>query len=170
MTNTNENTQLVVEVANDLELSNIMTSETLAVVKDEKGKFKRQLVGYSAFSSIVPETQEQKIAMFNLFQSEEQAVPMKDAIGSKILVTDVIMKPYESVDEDTGEIKGGVVTYIFDKDGHVYVTSSKTVYFTLKQLFGAFGLPHYSEGEELTLEIFKKKGTNGDIINVKLLA
>lgn len=138
------------------------------VVRDENGKFKRKAI-FQAYSSVQAETREQKLALFNLLESDDIALPMGDNVGKQIKIADVIHNPYDAVDEDTGELTNGVLTYLIEADGTAYVTSSKSVYYTLQNAFKAFGAPHYNEGEELNVEIVKKKGREFQYVDVKIL-
>ena len=94
---------------------------------------------------------------------------MGDNVGKQIKIADVIHNPYDAVDEETGELTNGVLTYLIETDGTAYVTSSKSVYYTLQNAFKAFGAPHYKDGEELTVEIVKKKGQQFQYVDVKIL-
>ena len=132
------------------------------------GKYKRKAV-YNSFTSVRPETREQKIAMMNLLDSDDVALPMSAHIGAEIKIMDVILKPYDSVDEDTGEIASGVLTYLITPEGIAYVTSSKSVYFTLQTAFSVFGEPHYNAGEEVIVQIVKKDGQKFKYTDIKVV-
>lgn len=139
------------------------------VTQDERGKFKRRAV-YQPYSSLKPETTEQKIALFNLMEGDsEAALPMGEHNGAVLALSDVVIKPYNSVDEETGEIENGVLTYLFGNNDEVYVTSSKSVYHSLKNMFSVFGFPHYSEGEELEIKIVKKQGERFKYTDLELV-
>lgn len=138
------------------------------IVMDENGKFKRKAI-FQPFSSVVAETREQKLALFNLLESDDIAKPLGDNVGTKIKIVDVVHTPYDAVDEDTGELTNGVLTYLIEGDGTAYVTSSKSVYYTLQNAFKAFGFPHYNEGDELTVEVVKKDGRQFKYVDVKIL-
>lgn len=137
------------------------------VVQTPDGKFKRTAV-YNQFSSVIPETREQKINMMNLLDGDG-ALAMNDHIGAKIEIADVILNPYDSVDEETGEVTYGVLSYLIDTDGNAFVTSSKSVYFTLRKIFTVFGEPHYGEGETITVEIVKKQGQSFKYTDIKVV-
>lgn len=150
---------------NELQVNNQVATQ---IIQGEDGKFKR-VANYEAFTSVKPETREQKIAMMNLLDSDDVALPMNDYTGAQLKVADVITKPYNSVDEETGEITNGVLTYLITPDQIAYVTSSKSVYFTLQTAFTVFGKPHYSEGEELVVEIVKKQGQKFKYTDIKVV-
>lgn len=150
------------------EMMNTTVSEGYELTRNEEGKFKRRAV-YHAWSSVKPETREQKIAMMNLLNSGDEANALSDFIGVEIKIADVIFNPYDSVDEDTGELTNGVLTYILTPEGVPYVTSSKSVYFTLKNMFKAFGEPHYNEDEAVTVQAVKKKGLQFQYIDLKII-
>lgn len=145
---------------------NVNGAYELTVTPD--GKYKRKAI-YKQFSSVRPETREQKIAMMNLLDSDDVALPMNDYVGAQIKIANVIVKPYDSVDEDTGEITSGVLTYLIDPDNVAYVTSSKSVYFTLQTIFNVFGEPAYGEGQEVIVEIVKKQGQQYKYTDIKVV-
>ena len=150
------------------EIMNTNNQENYAVTKDEKGKFQRKAI-YTPFSSVKAETREQKIAMVNLLSDDSEAQPLKEHIGHQIEIADVIFQPYDKVNEDNGEIEYGVVTYLIDQDGIAFVTSSKSVYHTLKKFFVVFGEPHYNKDEALIVQIVQKDGRQFKYVDLKLI-
>lgn len=159
---------------NELELINgevLKEDENFLIVKTPDNKFKRK-AKYKYFSSLEAVTKEQKKRMFKLLNDsdgEGEALPAKENIGVKFKLVDVIHNPYDSIDEDTGERILGVITYLFSETGEVYVTSSKSVYHTLQNIFTAFGEPHYSEDDALDIAIVEKKGEKFKYIDVSLV-
>jgi hypothetical protein len=151
------------------EIMQTTVKENYEVQKDESGKFKRKAV-YTAFSSIVPETKEQKIAMMNLLSGDgDTTSPLGEHIGQQIQIADVIFNPYDKVNEDTGEMEYGVLSYLITPENQVFVTSSKSVYFSLKRIFQVFGEPHYSEDEVLTIKVIKKQGQNFKYTDIQIV-
>lgn len=150
------------------EISKVTITEDFEVIKNAEGKFERKAI-YQPFSSVQAETREEKIKLMNMLNDENSATPVNEVIGAKILLKDVIFNPYDRVDEETGEVEYGVLTYMVDNAGVAYVTSSKSVYHTLKNIFKAFGLPTYNEGEELKIEFVKKQGQQFKYTDIKLL-
>jgi hypothetical protein len=143
--------------------------ENYEVTQNEEGKFVRKAV-YNAYSSITPETKAEKIAMMNLLSGDdEKSSPLGDHIGAQIQVADVIFNPYDKINEDTGESEYGVLTYLITPDNTVYVTSSKSVYFSLKRIFQVFGEPHYEADDIITVQVVKKKGQNFQYTDIKLV-
>lgn len=147
---------------------NTNNQEAYAVTKGENGKFQRKAV-YSPFSSVQATTKEQKVALINLLSDDSEAQPLKGHIGHQIVLADVIFQPYDKVNEDTGEIEYGVVTYLIDQDGLAFVTSSKSVYHSLKKFFTVFGEPHYTPDEAITVQIVEKKGRQYKFVDLKLI-
>lgn len=141
------------------------------ISQDVNGKFSRRQL-YKEFSSVVATTHEQKIALFNLLNEEGQATPMKDAIGTQISLRDVIIQPYDKVNEETGEMEYGVVTYLIGQDDKAYVTSSKTVYNSLQNLTNAFGQPSYASDFAPIIEIIEQPSPakkSRTIVNIRLI-
>lgn len=160
--------ELTVSAGLQQEIMTISPDGKSMIVKDENGKFKRKAI-FQDFSSVQAETREQKLALFNLLESDDLALPMNSNVGTKIKIVDVIHRSYDAVDEETGELTNGVLTYLIERDGKAFVTSSKSVYYTLQNAFKAFGYPHFAEGEELEVEIVKKKGQQFQYVDVKIL-
>lgn len=151
-------------MSNEVQVHN---GEGFQIIQNAEGKFERKPI-YQPFSSVQADSREEKIRLMNLIDGD-LALPMNDHVGQKIDLVDVIFKPYDSVDEETGEITYGVLSYLFDHSGDVYVTSSKSVYHSLKNMFNVFGEPSYAEEDALVLEIEKKQGFNNKYTDVKLI-
>ena len=107
--------------------------------------------------------------MLQLLESYMVAKPLNDCIGNKITIADVIINPYDSVNEDTGEMQYGVLTYMIDTNGEAYVTSSKSVYYTLQNVFKVFGTPHWEEEEAVTVQVVKKKGLQFNYTDINVI-
>lgn len=150
------------------EITNVnYQSQGFEIVQNAEGKYERKPI-YKPFSSVTAETREEKIRLMNLLDGD-LALPMNDNVGAKINLVDVIFKPYDSINEETGEITYGVLSYLFDIDGDVYVTSSKSVYHSLQNIFNVFGQPSYTEEDALVLEVVKKQGFNNKYVDIKLI-
>lgn len=151
------------------ELQTLNQNTQAEVVQTADGKFKRKAV-YHAVNTVKVETKEDKIRVVNIINGNDPSVKeMKNSIGADIVLTDIITNPYTSVDEDTGEITEGVTTMLFSEDGSIYVTSSKTVYFTLNNIFKIFAMPGSENYETLQFKIIKKPGRKHEVIDVQLL-
>lgn len=159
MTNTTENSLQVVQG----------NGNQYVVTKGTDGKFTRKTV-YQALSTVKSETKEDKIFLVNLLNGDEElSLQMKQHVGEKINLVDVIFKPYDSLDEETGELSNGVLTYLFDESGKIYVTSSKSVYHTLNNVFLVFGTPRKPDYLGLEIQIVEKKGLQYNYIDVKVV-
>jgi hypothetical protein len=88
-------------------------------------------------------------------------------VGKQIQIADVITRPYDKINEETGDMEYGVLTYLITADKIVYVTSSKNVYFTITRTIEVFGNP--SSAEPFIIQVLKEKGQNGDMIKIKLV-
>ena len=139
------------------------------VYKNAEGKFVRK-AKFEDYSSVQPKTREEKIWLMNLIENEDEAgFGMKESVGQEIEVQDIIFRKYDKVDEDTGELVYGVLTYLITPERHAYVTSSKSVYFTVQNIMKMFGRPDEPEWENIKIKIGKEKATNGDMIKVKMI-
>lgn len=143
------------------------------VTMDANGKYRR-VAQYEQYMSFAPQTRAEQIELFNMLNDEnhEKVTAMKSAINAKITLANVIFNPYKSVDEDTGEVINGVTTMLFDAEtGNAFVTSSKSVYWTLQQAFKVFGYPNTQGYEPLQLQVFEyvPKGSRNKAVNVKVI-
>jgi hypothetical protein len=155
------------EMSNEIMQASV--KEDYQVLKTEEGKFVRKAV-YSPFASVKPETKEQKIAMLNLLSGDdEKTQALSDHVGSHIQIADVILNPYDKINEETGEIEYGVLSYLITPEGVTYVTSSKSVYFSLKRIFQVFGEPHYNEDEVITVKVVKKQGQQFKYTDIQIV-
>lgn len=144
-------------------------TEQYALYQDEKGKWKRK-AKYKEYSSVKIESREDKIWLANLLDNDEDTGNgLKKFVGQTIEVADIITRKYDSVDEDSRELSYGVLTYLITPDRTTYVTSSKSVYFSIENYLKMFGNPHEEGWENLQLLVKSKAGEKGDQITVKLV-
>lgn len=147
----------------------IRENDNYVVVKDADGKFKRK-AKYVEFSSIVPQDRKEKVWLLNLLEGAEgTGNGLKDHVGKHIEVANIITRPYDKINEETGEQEYGVLTYLITPDRVAYVTSSKTTYFSIVRIMELFGKPGDADWENITVKVLKERGQNGDIIKVKLI-
>lgn len=156
------------------ELQNIENNEMQMMnenlYQDATGKFRRR-ASYKNFSSVQATTREEKIQLYKLIEEENDlTLPLSENVWIEIDLKDVIFKTYDSVDELTGEIQAGVLTYLFDRSGKVYVTSSKSVYFSLNKIFNIFGEPTFDENNKVFIKVVKKQGRDNKFIDISLIA
>jgi hypothetical protein len=167
---TNElQTNEIVEAQNQIAEVVKSENEEYVVVQGADGKYSRK-AKFKDYSSIVAESRADKIWLMNLLEGDEgTGNGLKEHVGQIIEVQDVITRRYDKINEDTGAIEYGVLTYLIAPDKQVFVTSSKTVYFSITRLFQNFGYPGTPEWENLRLKVGKQKGQNGDIIKVTMV-
>lgn len=144
-------------------------NEEFVILKDENGKFKRK-AKFKEFSSISANTREEKMWLLNLLEGDEESGNgLKDHVGKIIEVQDVITRKYDRINEDTGEQEYGVLTYLITPEKIAYVTSSKTVYFSITRIMDLFGQPNTPEWENIKVKVGKEKAQNGDLIKIKMV-
>lgn len=147
----------------------VKEDENYTIHKDSSGKYSRR-AKYALYSSFEAQTREEKVWLLNLFDSQEgSATALSDAVGSTINIKHVIIRKYDSIDEDSGELVNGVLTYLIDTDDNAYVTSAKAVYFSINRIMEVFGKPTDDEWVDMKVTVTKTKMTNGDAINIKML-
>lgn len=151
--------------------ANQVVSETSSFVvsKTPEGKFVRR-AKYEDYSSYQAESREDKLWLLNIIEGDETSgFGLRENIGKKIVVEDIITRRYDSVNEDTGEIEYGVLTYLITPERDAYVTSSKTVYFSINRIMELFGRPDEDGWENITVEVGSEKGANGTIIKIRMV-
>lgn len=150
-----------------------LTPDSFVKVQLPTGKWTRKMI-YSGLNTVpVPVTQEEKKVLFNILNGKDDSdavVEAKKAVGTIFELEDVIIQPYDKVNEDTGELEYGAVTYLFEKGNpKPFVTSSKSVYMTLKNLFVAFGVPRTKGYMPITVSIVERKGHEHKYIDLQLI-
>lgn len=134
------------------------------IVKLPNGKFKKNMK-YHPYASRKPETEEEKIELYKLFNDSGSDIltPLRNMINKEIFIDHVFIKPYQSFDENTGNVTEGVNTYIQDTEGAYYATSSKSVYHTIKGIIESFGDP------TMKVKVTGTKQKNGIQIDLSIL-
>lgn len=129
------------------------------------GKYVRKLK-YKPVSTIKAESREERI---NLMKVRDEAIEMNDYINKPFLMEAVIIDPYDSINEDTGETEYGATTTFFtDGFTKAIVTSSKTVYLKVQELIKIFGNDIFVEGSQLTVKAEKIDGRDHKVTTLKL--
>ncbi len=90
------------------------------------------------------ETDADKKTLFNAINSPDFV--LLEQVNKTIVVTDLVFKPYESVDELTGEVTELIGITLIDKDGKSYTTASKGVLNSIKTLIAVYGSPSWVDG------------------------
>lgn len=154
---------------NEVSVSVVVREDENYVIVKEDGKFVRK-AKFNDFSSVKAESREDKIWLLNLMEGDEESGNgLKDHVGKQIEVANVITRRYDKINEETGQTEYGVLTYLITPDKIAYVTSSKTVYFSITRIMDLFGKPNEEDWQNITIKVTKKKGQNGDIINIKMV-
>jgi hypothetical protein len=81
----------------------------------------------------------------------------------------VITKPYNKINEETGALEYGVITYLITPEKQAFVTSSKSVYFSILNIMDLFGKPSDDDWEDITIKVFSEKADKGDMIKIKMI-
>jgi uncharacterized protein (UPF0297 family) len=169
MTNSNVNEVAVNENKGAGSVIEIVQENDKYTVVKQDGKFKR-VAKYEDFSSVKTETKEEKIWLLNLLDgAEDTGNGLKEHIGKIIEVENIITRTYDSLDEETGETTNGVLTYLLTPDKVAYVTSSKSVYFSIVKIMDLFGKPGEEDWENIKLKVVSEKGANGTMVKIKMV-
>lgn len=111
-----------------------------------------------SYCSIVPNSEEEKIKLFNALESCD--AKLNDEVGQIIKVKDVYVNEYPKTDKNTGETRIGHRTILFDEDGKTHVTASNYFYISLMKLLTVWGEPT-TWPKPKTIKITKKPVYNG---------
>lgn len=177
MTNEIQNSEVIANENVNKETGEIIGKEEQVIeetnnyvtVKLSDGTYKRR-AKYHDYSSFKPETREEKMWLLNLIDADESTGKgLSTNVGKKIEVQDIITRTYSNLDEKTGETINGVLTYLITPDQEAYVTSSKGVYFTIKNIMELFGTPEDEDWENITVEVGSERTQNGTAIKVKMI-
>ena len=145
-------------------------TEEFRIVKLPNGKFRKDMK-YKNYMTRIPETEEEQIELYKVFNDNdtELVTPLGNMIDKEISIAHFFTTSYDSFDEETGNLKAGVVTTIQDVDGSYYVTSSKSVYYTIFNLVEAFGYPSDEQYNPIQVKVTGTKQQNGIQIDLKLI-
>jgi hypothetical protein len=156
-------------MTNELTLTTVSENENYVILKDEAGKFVRK-AKFNDYSSIVAESRADKMWLLNLLEGAEgSGNGLKEHVGKQIEVANVITRKYDKINEETGQTEYGVLTYLLTPDKVAYVTSSKSVYFSITRMMELFGKPTDADWENIIVQVGKVKQTNGDSITIKMV-
>lgn len=152
-------------------------TRTLVAVKDgsniyqlSDGTYQREQI-YQPYASFTPSTLEEKKKLFSVMSEEDSpfAKKMKNMQGETIQIDEVFIQPYEEFDEVEGSLNK-VRCIIFDKEKDLYIsTTSVGVYFSLGNIFNAFGKPTDPNYEAVKVKIGKKAFEKGDTNTITLV-
>ena|SRR5699024_2449061 len=147
----------------------IRDTEDYTIVLQADGRYRKDMK-YKKYYSLVPESKEDSIELYKILNSQdnEKVTPMAQMKNKEIEIHQVYTNPYQSFDENTGGNINGVTTTIQTKDGFI-ATSSKSVYYTLFQLFDVFGYPNTPDYEPIKVKVIGVRMANGTQINLELL-
>lgn len=172
MTNQNELTTNVNHETGEILPTEIVVQDTAdyRIVKTADGKFKKNMK-YKSYFSRTAQTEDEKIKLYKVFNDSESELvtPLKNMVKKEITIAHVFIQPYESFDEDTGNITDGVTTTIEDTEGNFYATSSKSVYYTIRNIMQAFGTPNDEGYKPVKVKVTGTKRTNGVQIDLELI-
>lgn len=144
-------------------------TEEYVVTQGVDGKFSRK-AKYKSYSSIKAENRTDKLWLLNILEGDEETGNgLKSHVGKTIEVKDIILRPYDRINEETGAFEYGVLTYLITPEKEVFVTSAKAVYFSVTRIMELFGKPDSPEWENIKIKVTKEKMQNGDAIKIKMI-
>lgn len=117
------------------------------------------------FSSFVPETKEQKVAIYNALSGEGGTI--KDMLNKELKVKDVVVCVVSIRNENTGEMATVPRTTLILEDGKMVSASSWGVYNSIKRLTMFYPGLHFEE--PVTLLPVEVKTKNGFTLNLRMI-
>src|SRR5699024_3160160 len=169
---TNELTNFNTETEELIENTELVITETedYTIVKPEDGKFKKNMK-YKKLFSRKSETEEEQIELYKVFNDSDSdlVTPLRNMVGKELTVSHIFTAPYQSFNENTGNVTNGVTTTIEDTEGNYYATSSKSVYHKLQSIMETFGSPAEDSYKPLKVEVTGTKRQNGVQIDLTLI-
>lgn len=124
--------------------------------------------GSNMFMTVKNETEEEKIALFNAINGDEENTKrIADMINLEISVKDVIVQAISIPDEDTGEIKDLPRAIIIGEKGEKYEAVSLGVISSLQTLFAVFGPPTYEPAKRMIVRQVATK--NGSMLKLEMV-
>lgn len=147
----------------------VKSTEDYEIVKldepDQDGNLFEKRMKYKRIATHMPESENEIVELYAVLNDStgEKVTPMKEVIGLTFVAKNFYTSPYDSFDGKTGQTSRGVTTTIEDTDGNFYATSSKSVYYSVLNLYENFGMKPF------ILQIVGIKREKGRVqINVQL--
>ena len=147
----------------------VKSTDTYEIVKldepDSEGNLFEKRMKYKRIATHMPENEKEIVELYAVLNDStgEKVTPMKEVVGLTFVAKNFYTSPYDSFDGKTGETSRGVTTTIEDSEGNFYATSSKSVYYSVINLYENFGMKPF------ILQIVGIKREKGRVqINVQL--
>lgn len=151
------------------EKSNDRFDVVLQTLEDGSQVYKRKMK-YNDYATVNPTNTKEVLMLAELLDSPE-VVSMKDAIGEVIDVADVVVRKYDRINEETGELEYGATTALITHDGKVYATSSKTFLNKIIDRMNMFNWSHFENAGEFVVTpiLVKQKGSGNQSVTFKMI-
>lgn len=113
--------------------------QNTALMVDDYDSNIMQNMDLGHYYSIVPETQEEKIALYNAINNPDKR--LGDHINMVIEVKDILVEVVQLEQEETGELQNCPRIIIIDSKGTSYQCVSVGIFSALKRIMTLFGEP-----------------------------
>lgn len=145
-------------------------TEEFTIYLQEDGKYRKEMK-YREYHSHQAETEEEKKELFKVLhgQDNEKVKTMATLQGKEFEIEQAFITPYEKFDENTGRNENGVTCTLKTTDGFYIATSSKSVYYTLINMFNVFGYPHEENYQPIKVRVKGTRRENGTQIDLVLV-
>lgn len=167
-----EKNELLLKVENEVvipEKSNDRFDVVLQTLEDGSKVYKRKMK-YNDKSTVNPESVQEVLALAELLDSPD-VISMKDAIGEVIDVADVVIRKYDRVRKEDGELEYGATTSLITHDGKVYATSSKTFLNKILDRMNLFQWSHFDNAGDFVVTpiLTKTQGSPNQSVSFKMI-
>lgn len=116
-----------------------MENTAVAITTDDNKCFLMTGDSHKQYSSLVPQSMEEKKAFYNAINSPTDS--LKNYINMELDIRHVYAETCTYVSKETGEATPGVRIVLIGADGKSYNTSSQGVFNCLSKIFAIFGEP-----------------------------
>lgn len=119
-----------------------------------------------AYSSLVPKTQEEKVAFFNAVNAPTDR--LKSAVNMTLEVKDIYAEQCQFVNKETGEVTNGIRIVFITADGKSYQSASQGVFTSTQKLLSIMGEPSTWKKPVKIIPYEISKGANRNVLVFKI--
>lgn len=136
-------------------MENNITQETALQAYAEGGLVADLTSGTMAYSSMNPQTEEEKKTFFNAMNNSDKR--LADMINLEVNIRDIYVEIVNCINEKTGESSTCPRVVLIDTDGVSYQCVSFGIYSALKKMINVYGEPTWPEGIKIKVRNISKK-------------
>lgn len=119
------------------------------------------------YCSVVAETEEEKIMLYNALNGDADGKRVQDMINMEIEVKDVAFEIVDLIDDKTGEVEEAPRAILISPDGEVYNATSFGVLSSIQRCISVFGEPTWIPAKKFRVKQAKTK--NGTMLKLDMV-